>query len=50
MGSEDNIKLVKVILEGIVKICEVIRCKFTCCRSSCNTVEEVSEEKNVKHI
>ena len=46
MGSENNIKLVKVILEGIVKICEVIRCKFTCCRSSCNTSESVTE-KNV---
>ncbi len=50
MSSENNIKLVKVILDGIVKICNVIRCKFTCCRSSCNTVEEVSGEKNVKYI
>ena len=46
MASEKNIKLVQAIFEGLVKIIKVLKCKITCCRSSCNTSESVTE-KNV---
>lgn len=44
--AENKIKLVQAIFEGLVNIIKVLKCKITCCRSSCNTSESVTE-KNV---
>ena len=48
--AEDNntLQLVKVILEGLVRMIKVLKCKITCCKSSCNTNEETETEKYVR--
>jgi hypothetical protein len=48
--ADNKIKLVTVIFEGLAKLFSVMRCKITCCRSSCNTNEEIASEKNVRYI
>lgn len=43
----DKIRLVKVIMEGLVNIVNAIRCRSTCCKSSCNTDTDNGVQKNV---
>lgn len=40
----------KILLEGIASIIKLIKCRFTCCKSSCNTIDEIENktESNYK--
>ncbi len=46
-----KILLVETILNGIVKIIKAIRCKSTCCKSSCNEPKNCDcNEPELKNI
>ena len=40
----NNMEIIKTIIEGIVKIIKVIKCRLTCFKSSCNTKDETNEQ------
>ena len=37
----------KILLDGIVRIIKAIKCRFICCKSSCNTDPEIKGQKNI---
>ncbi len=40
----------KVLLDGIVRIIQAIKCKLTCCKSSCNATQDtISDRSNSPH-
>ena len=36
-----DIELTKIIIDGLVKLFHAIKCKMLCCKSSCNTNDDL---------
>jgi len=44
-----NENKLKILLEGLVRIINAIKCKITCCKSSCNTIDEIENKTDVNN-
>jgi len=44
-----NENKLKILLDGIVNIVKAIKCKITCCKSSCNTIDDTENKTDTNN-